>query len=427
MFSQGGLSLEQAPPISVVLKFFVTASIFGLLLGLYLVGSTSHILPLSPESVNAIDITIVHTLALGVMASFMLGALFQMLPVIAGVSIKLPTKKSMVAHILLVVGLILQLLAFNSSNSILYLISAVVLGAGLLHASTLMLKEIIKIKDHSSSSRGMLFALGSFTIAILFGVYLLLTLGGYTDGTWFVALKEAHYSFAIFGWVTILIVSISFQVVEMFYVTPKYPTIMSKYLVTSIFMLLVLKLIALLITLPTMGIDALLALLFIIYAGVTFHRLYKRRRPTSDATVWFWRLGMILLAISMSIFLVDSIKNLNGEVTYIAQITFVGFVLSVVFAMVYKIVPFLVWFHLSNQGYMEAPMMHDVIHPKRAKIHFGIHLSMLITWVASPYLSILPTISSLLMSISFGWLLYHLIFAVKKYNYTQKYTEKIEW
>ena len=31
MFSQGGLSLEQAPPISVVLRFFITGGIFGVI------------------------------------------------------------------------------------------------------------------------------------------------------------------------------------------------------------------------------------------------------------------------------------------------------------------------------------------------------------------------------------------------------------
>ncbi|NEW60209.1 hypothetical protein GSY74_02840 [Sulfurovum sp. bin170] len=419
MFNQGGLSLEQAPPISVVLRFFITASAFGVLLGLYLMGDFK----------NSV---VIHILAVGIMASFMLGALFQMLPVIAGVAIKAPIKKALVAHILLVIGLITQILAFNNYSlfTVHYsLISAILLGSGLLHASTLMLKEIIKIKDHSSSSKGMLFALASFLIAIVLGIYLLLTLGGYNSGTLFMEIKEAHYSFAIFGWITLLIISISFQVIEMFYITPKYPKWISKYLTVAIFTLLILKTIALLASLSSNIIDIFLATLFIIYAGVTIHRLYKRKRPTSDATVWFWRLGMGLLTVSMSIVLIDNITTLHENMKFISQVTFIGFALSIVFAMVYKIVPFLVWFHLSNQGYMEAPMMFDVIHPKKAKIHFRIHIAMLITFVSSTLLEskLLFLLASLLVTISFGWLLYHLIFAVKKYNYTQKHTKKIEW
>ena len=414
MFNQGGLSLEQAPPISVVLRFFVTASIFGVLLGLYLIGNFKNII-------------VIHILALGIMASFMLGAMFQMLPVIAGVVIKMPTKKATIANILLVIGLVLQLSAFETSFNLLYLLGAIILGAGLLYASTLMLKEVIKIKDHSSSSKGILFALVSFTIAIFFGVYLLLTLGGYTDGTLYTEIKEAHYSFALFGWVTMLIISISFQVVEMFYITPKYPQLMSKYLTISIFSLLIIKTALIFIKINSIIIDITLAILFIIYAGITIHRLYKRRRPTSDATVWFWRLGMGLLITSMIILFFDKVIGLGENLNFISQITFIGFALSIVFAMVYKIVPFLVWFHLSNQGYMEAPMMFDVIHPKKAKIHFWIHVSMIITWILSTLYEPISILASLLVSISFGWLLYHLIFALSKYDYTQKYTEKIEW
>jgi hypothetical protein len=292
-----------------------------------------------------------------------------------------------------------------------------------------MIKELIKVQDHSSSSKGMLLSLSSFIVAISFGIYLLLTLGGYVNGSHFATIKEAHYSFALFGWVTLLIISVSFQVVEMFYVTPKYPTIMSKYLVTSIAMLLLLKLIALFTALPTIGIDLFLALLFIVYGVITIHRLYKRKRPTSDATVWFWRLGIGLLIVSMSITSLGTVTTLDQGLKSISYLAFIGFSLSIVFAMNYKIVPFLTWFHLSNQGYIEAPMMHDVIHPKKAKIHFYVHVAMLLTWTISILFNppMVDVLASILVVVSFGWLLYHLVGAVKKYNYTQKHTEKMEW
>ena len=195
MFNQGGLSMEQAPPIMVVLRFFITASVFGVLLGLYLVGNSLDILPYNEY---AFQVTVIHLLSLGIMASFMLGALFQMLPVIAGVTIKTPTSKATMVNILLIIGLLLQLFAFGTSYSFLYLLASIFLGTGLLYSMIVMLKEVVKIKDHSSSSKGMLFALSSFFIAILLGIYLLLVLGGYSDGSVFNQIKEVHYSFALF-------------------------------------------------------------------------------------------------------------------------------------------------------------------------------------------------------------------------------------
>jgi hypothetical protein len=425
MFNQGGLSLEQAPPISVVLNFFITASFFGLLLGLYLLGDSTQLLPTNDY---AFDLTVVHLLSLGVMASFMLGALFQMLPVLAGVVIHAPVRKSIVINALLIVGIVLQLLAFHTHNRLLYLGAAIVLGVALLYATTMMLKELIGLKDHSSSSRGMLFSLGSFALAILLGVYLLLSLGGYIDGRSFEEIKTAHYSFALFGWVSLLIISVSFQVVEMFYVTPKYPDMLSKYLILALFILLVFKLLTLLAGISTTAITILLSLLFILYGGITIHRFYRRRRPTSDATVWFWRLGMGLLIISMSIVILNRSIGIE-DLMPLSYLSFIGFALSIVFAMIYKIVPFLVWFHLSNQGYIEAPMMHDVIHPKRAKVHFGLHTAMLLVWSGSMLLEfqLLIPLASLLTTLSFGWILYHLIVAWRQYNYIQQHTEKIEW
>ena len=427
MFSQGGLSLEQAPPISVVLRFFVTAAFFGVLLGLFLIADSLDLASALSESKSVI---ITHTLALGVMASFMLGALFQMLPVIAGVVITLPTKKAMLVHLLFVVGLLVQLYAFaDASTPLLYLLAAAYLGVGLFYALYIMLKELIKIKDHSSSSKGMIFALLSFSITIAFGIYLLLTLGTYVDGTLFTQVKELHYSFALFGWLSLLIVSVSFQVVEMFYVTPKYPSYMSKYLTLTIFTLLLLKSMAIFMSVESRYITALLTILFIVYAGTTIHRLYHRKRPTSDATVWLWRLGMGLLIVSMLITLLDLFIDIDSAVKMLSYLTFIGFALSIVFAMVYKIVPFLTWFHLSNQGYMEAPMMHDIVHPKMVKKHFYIHVAMLVTLIASLLSNyfILNLLSGVLVLVSFGWLFYNLMYAIKQYRYTQKYTKKIEW
>ena len=422
MFNQGGLSLDQAPPISVVLRFFVTASIFGILLGVFLLSQAINISTLSSYSTQLI---IVHILSLGIMASFMLGALFQMLPVLAGVVIKTPTTKAMIVHGLLSVGVLVQLFAFGiSSNSLLYFLASAYLGLALFYAIYLMLKELIKIKTHSSSSKGISLALISLIATAIFGIYLLLTEGGFTNGVNFSQIKEIHYSFALFGWVSLLIVSVSFQVIEMFYVTPSYPTNMSKYLTLTIVLLLILKMTFLLLDYPTTLLTATIALLFLAYATVTIDRLTQRKRPVADATVWFWLFGMALFILSMTITFIGSFLTISSTLQQLNYIAFIGFALSIVFAMIYKIVPFLTWFHLSNQGYMEAPMMHDVIHPKKAKTHFYIHVTTIIFWLLTREITIL---GSLLITISFGWLFYNLIFAIKKYVYTQKHCEKIEW
>ncbi len=413
MYNNSGLSLEQAPPISVVLRFFITAAVFGIVAGVLTLLFGVEIFDASSKEARVIT----HILTLGVMASFMMGALFQMLPVIAGVVLQNPSKKATFVHITLTLGVIMIALAFYTSQSYFYLLSALLLGSSLLFVSAIMIANLRKLPSHSSSSKGMFFALIAFSVTVVLGMYLLLALGGYHDGTMYGNLKEMHYSFGLFGWVSLLIIAISFQVIEMFFVTAKYPDWIQKYLIMILFSLLFITP----FTPPIM-----IALPLMIYAGFTLHRLSKRKRPTSDASVWFWRFGMGLLIVTMLLWIAD--------LEAVKYITFIFFALSIVFAMVYKIVPFLVWFHLSNQGYMSAPLMFDIIPPKRIKWHFYLHVITFSMWALSSYDELLPqwqastlTIASFLLIGSFGYLLYHLINAVKIYRHTQKYSEKISW
>jgi len=409
MFNQAGLSLEQAPPISVVLRFFITASVFGIVAGVLLLFFGSGVFDASSK--EAVIIT--HILALGVMASFMLGALFQMLPVIAGVVLQNPKQKAMFVHSSFSVGVIMMALAFYSAIPFLYLVSGILLASSLLFATTIMIQNLRKLPSHSPSSRGMLFALGGFTVTIVLGLYLLLALGGYHDGVYFAEIKQTHYSFGLFGWVSLLIISISYQVIEMFYVTPKYPDIMRKYLIMILFALLLLS--------PVIP-PIMIALALILYATITLLRLSKRKRPTSDGTVWFWRFGMGMLIVSMLLLLMNEeiLKPLN-------YVTFIFFALSIVFAMVYKIVPFLVWFHLSNQGYMSAPLMFDIVHPKEIKQHFYLHVGAFVLWGLSIYHDSFIIPASLLVIASFSLLLYRIVKAWKIYRDTQKNGKKMVW
>jgi len=423
MFQQNGLSLDQAPPIHVVFRFFFGASLFGLLAGLLILFYQNTIFDAS--SVGAVTLT--HTLTLGVMASFMLGALFQMLPVIAGIVISAPTQKSWWVQIPFVLGTITLLFAFNLPQYYhLYWLASLLLGASLLSIVAIMLKNLLDIAHHTPSSKGMMLALVSFAVLIFLALYLTFSLSGLAEGDYYSEVKEAHYSFGLFGWIALLIISISFQVIEMFYVTPPYPKTVTKYLTLSILLLLATK--ALLLHPASNAahlVDILLALFFIGFAALTLYRLTQRKRPLADATIWFWRLGMASLIASM-LFWILSLLTPQSEIKALSYIAFTSFTLSVVFAMFYKIVPFLTWFHLNAQGYFTAPMMHEVIHPKTAKKHFWIHLTAIAALVLSLMVKKLILVAGVLTILSFGWVTWQIIHAHLLYKKTQETGEKFE-
>ncbi len=422
VFNQNGLSLDQAPPISVVFRFFFSGALFGILAGILILFFQNTIF--DAQNIEAVIVT--HTLTLGVMLSFMFAALFQMLPVIAGVTLTSPVKKANLVQYPFILWVFTLLLAFNFSVPWLFSVASFLLGGALLYITIIMVKNLWSLPHHSSSSKGMLSALFSLVIVILLALYLTGTLGGLLEGSYYTQIKTAHYSFGLFGWIALLILSISFQVIEMFYVTPSYPRLVSKYLPLTLLTLLVITTMIGLFN-PAVWIisNSLLALLLIGYALLTLKRLTQRKRPLTDATVWFWRIGLSSLIVSM----LTMTATLFTEISILKSLSylfFASFALSIVFAMFYKIVPFLTWFHLNSQGYFTAPMMHEVIHPKTAKKHLYIHLATIVTFVLSLFVNIFIFLAGLLMILSFSWMTYQIVHADKLYKETQKNGEKFD-
>jgi hypothetical protein len=371
-------------------------------------------------------VILTHTFTLGVMLSFMFAALFQMLPVIAGVKLSTPVQRANRLQYPFIAGIIVLLFAFQSSSPWLYGLASLLLGGSILYIVSIMLKNLFELVHHSTSSRGMLIALLSLALVVILALYMTTTLSGLLQGTSYSVVKEAHYSFGLFGWIALLIISISFQVIEMFYVTPAYPKFVSGYLPFKLLGLLLLGLIISFL-IPTVWavIDVFIALVLIGYASITLKRLTQRKRPLTDATVWFWRLGLSSLILSMLCILVTLFTE-QEILKQLSYLFFATFALSIVFAMFYKIVPFLTWFHLNAQGYFTAPMMHEVIHPKTANKHLYIHLVTLVTFLLSLFISPLIYLAGLLTILSFGWMTWQIIHAWKLYKHTQETGEKFE-
>lgn len=422
MFSQNGLSLDQAPPVSVIFRFFFSGALFGILAGSLILVYKTDIF----DAHTIAAVTFTHTLTLGVMLSFMFAALFQMLPVIAGVTLTSPVKKANWVQYPFVVGVIALLLAFNFPTPWLFGLASLLLGGSILSITFIMIKNLLKIPHHSASSKGILSALISLALLVLLALYLTATLAGAIDGTYYIQIKEAHYSFGLFGWIALLIISISFQVIEMFYVTPSYPNLVSRYLPLTLLGLLIVTSIAGLF-IPSVWIvsNMLLVLLLSGYALLTLRRLTQKKRPLTDATIWFWRMGLSSLLLSMLSIVITLFTDV-AVIKTLSYIFFTSFALSIVFAMFYKIVPFLTWFHLNSQGYFTAPMMHEVIHPKTANKHLYIHLATIITFVVSIFIPQLILLTGLLTMLSFGWMGYQIIHAHLLYKKTQETGEKFD-
>ena len=81
---QAMLAFENAPPLTAPLRFFLTAPLFGLLAGLLIAVEGADIFA-SRWMPGALAAT--HLMTVGFMLQVMLGALIQILPVVAGAKV----------------------------------------------------------------------------------------------------------------------------------------------------------------------------------------------------------------------------------------------------------------------------------------------------------------------------------------------------
>jgi len=409
MFQSNALSLDMAPPIKSVLRFFITATIFGMVAGVFITLFSNKILDFS--SIEALILT--HTLTLGILASFMLGALFQMLPVLCGVSIKAPIDTSLRINYFLIFGTIFLLIGFYNSSAINYFLAAFFLTLSLIGATFIMLIKLFKIK-HSSSSKGITISLISLFFLVVLGLLMLYVRSGNDLSLNYLDIKTLHLSYGLFGWITLLIISVSFQVIEMFYVTKPYNKKYANYVTIIIFALITLSFFLSFLIYVAILIQA-------IHFALTIYKLKNKKRPINDVSVWFWYFGSANFLI-FSIFAL-SINFFNINIYFLA-IFFSYFALSIIFGMAYKIVPFLSWFHLNSQGYINAPMMHEFISAKFAKYNLYIFLISFIFALLSYFLDYAFTIFGILFFISFLLLFISIYNSLEKYNFTLKNGKK---
>jgi len=412
-----GLSTDQAPPFSVPIRFFLTAPLFGILAGFIIFFSDVNVL-INRYSLESIVVT--HLLTIGFLGFVMLGSLTQMLPVLAGAKIPKAQNISMTSYIFLIVGCLSMFYGLLGDSTLFITISFLTLGSGFLLILSAIAIGIKGVSNFTSTVKGMSVSVG-FAFSIVFmGLYLLYGHLSNDITALHLLVSNIHSVWAIFGFAGILIISVSFQVLPMFYVAPKFKSFCKNRVVYIIFIGLILWLL-LNIFLPEYAFLAKiwLALFFLAFATTVWIKFNKRRRPISDVTVWYWRSASIFLALGVFLWITDEYFK-HEYIVMVAILIGGGFILSIMIGMLYKIVPFLVWFHLNAKGYMSIPTMVEMIDKRLAKIQFLSFLLSIIGFIFSFYYSDFLKPSALFFIISMVILQYNVIQPIQLYRKTKK-------
>ena len=412
-----GLSVDQAPPISAPLRFFLTAPLFGVLAGILILLSDTTIL-ISRYSTDSIVIT--HAITIGFFAFIMLGSLTQMLPVLASAKIQNVKNITLISYFLLTLGLLSMIFGLKLDIKLLISLSYMMLGIGFLIMILSILYAIKGVKHFTATIKGMLASLIFAFMIVLMGMLLLSEYANNSISQYHYILANVHSVWAIFGFSGLLIIGVAFQVLPMFYVAPKFKQFCKKRVVILISIGLFIWL-ALNIFAENYALYAKLwiATFFWAFATTVWLKFNRRKRAVSDVTVLYWRAASIFLTLGSFLWIFDEFFK-HEYIVMVAILIGGGFILSIMIGMMYKIVPFLVWFHLNAMGYMSIPTINEMIDKDLAKIQFTIMMLSLIGFIFAFYMPKLLMPSAVYFIISMLILEYNILAPVFIYRRTKK-------
>lgn len=382
---QRSLDYGAMPPPWVPLPFLLTAPCFVFAAALLLAwcGEAALVSRWTP-----LTLAITHLLTLGFLTMTIAGALLQLLPVVAAVRIPSPrlvagcTWAGLVAGTVLLasaLGLGLGRPFFHAAAAALGLAASVFLAA---------LGRALARKGAPAAAalvRGARLALCGLAVTVVLGGTLALYLAGSASVN-APLLTDVHAFWGLAGWVVALTVTVSFQVIPMFQGTSVYARVQEQGLPGLLFGLLLGWSAATLAGLPfwrTLA-EAGIGVLLAGYAGITLTRFRKRRRKPNVGT-YYWVFAMACLALAALVHFLPF--DTDQRPLLVGILVIAGFGMSAINGMLYKIVPFLVWYHLQcdqNVARENVPNVKVILDETRALRQWRWHVVSLGLLIAAP-------------------------------------------
>lgn len=378
---QALLSFDQAPPFAAPLRFFVTAPLFAVAAGLLMAAAGPDILA---SRWSPATLALTHLITVGFMLQVMVGALIQILPVVAGANLAHPLPVARLVHGLLAAGTVVLVLSLLGLSPM-----GLSVAVGLVVASLAIFlaaagRALFAVPSTSPTIHGLKLALAGLGGTIALGAALALALGrGWNIPL--VTMTDLHAGWGLGAWAGILLMAMAYVVVPMFQLTPGYPERLSWWLPSLLATLLLAWSGAVLVgeAVPARLCSGLVALLGMGFAGFTLRLQQQRRRARSDATYRFWQGGLYcaLAALTMVVAtaLWPPLAEWSGWQLLFGVLLGIGGFMSFIVGMLYKIVPFLSWLHLQNlgQGKVAAPNMSKILGEQSMQRQMRTHFAAL--------------------------------------------------
>lgn len=380
MQQAGLISPDYAPPFRIVIKYFLTAIFAFLILNLLLM--------LNFEGFRGYHfqpkvLALTHIATLGWITMIIFGALFQLIPVVLQVKLF----SEILAEIqfwIFSLGVILLVYSFWYFQIDLHLtIAAATINLAVIIFLVNAVVTMFSVKEWNITATYLAAALFYLLVTVILGLILAINLGfPFIESNHLVYLGY-HVNIAVTGWLTMVIMGITFKLIPMFTLSHDFSKLSGKWAFGLINAGLVGFLIELYINDP--GVPYFIAALLIALGIVCFlYQVFvmfrKRVRKKLDAALWFTMTSYVFLGLSMlfgfSFLIVDYSKYLSITLAY-GYMIFFGFISMLIVGQMYKILPFLTWYHKysSKAGIEKVPMLREMYDERLAYLEYFLMLA----------------------------------------------------
>lgn len=335
-----GLAISEAPPSSVPIRFFVSALLWGVCAGAWMMfqGGDAWVSRWTPATV-----ALVHIVVLGVLGNAMLGALTQFLPVAAGSPF--PSRVASLAHVLLNAGLLVFVPAMTRLSR-----PAMCIAGGLLAMALVMFAVSAGIAVWRGTGPrwlrvGIGVSLGALAMTASLGAMALLTLAGVTSARldWLV---DVHVAGGLVGWVLTLLVVVGAVTMPMLQGT-RAPT--PRTVMTWVAMVLLgLVAGAWQRSNGTPDVLAWTSVLAVwLFAGASTWLQWHARHRRNPVLAAFWSTGIVALALAATLLVAPAVARFDRALLVGTLSIGVGLPL-IVAGMMLEIFSFLAWIWLRR-------------------------------------------------------------------------------
>jgi hypothetical protein len=281
-------------------------------------------------------------------------------------------------------------------------------------------RALARSASGSHTVTAMRLALVGLAVTVGLGLVLVAALLGWVHLDDFTAWANLQPAWGLLGWAGVLIIGVGYQVVPMFHVTPSYPRRLTAWSAPLGVAGLVAAGVLTGVDQPALadvGIGLAIAA-FMMFGLVTLDRQRRRQRRRVDATLLHWWSALTAALAAAILWLV------NGPAVLVGVLALVGVGVGLPSGMLFKIVPFLCWFHLqyrqvaSQRFDHQIPTMHGFLPERAARLHVFPHLAGLALLIAGvTFAPALVRVGGLVLALSSALLAWLLALAASPYRH----------